>query len=186
METTFEKIKSFNPCTCGWKKLIAYYKPEKLSEKVEISDIVKSNGIKDAVWAMRAVEDKKSVMLFCADVAESVLHIYEKQYPESKAIRECIKAVRLFAKDKIYENELREKISAAYTAYAAADADAAYAAADAAYAAVYAAADAAYAYAYAYAAYTADAAYAAADAAYAYADARCKKLKEITELLKKY
>jgi hypothetical protein len=129
MKTTFEKIRSFNPCETGWKKLIGYYKPEDYSEEIKISEIVKSNGIKDAVWAMRAVYDKKTVMLFCADVAESVLHIYEKYNSENKAVKECIEAVRLFANDKVSESELVAKRRAAYAAAADADADAAYAAA---------------------------------------------------------
>ena len=169
MKTTFKKIRSFSPCESGWKKLIGYYKPEDYSEEIKISEIVKSNGVKDAIWALRAVDDKKKIMLFCADVAESVLHIYEKYNSENKAVKECIEAARLFAADKISKNELAEKRNAAaYAVYTAR----AYAAARAADAAAYAATYAVYA----------DAAYAVVHAA----RAAGVKWIEISELLRKY
>ena len=119
------------------------------------------------------IEQKQKIAI---DVAEMVLPIYEKRYPENKAPREAIEAARSYLAGHISIDQLLEKrhdaaataAAAAAAAYAAADAAAAYAAADAAAAAAaYAAADAAAAYAAAaYAAAAADAA-AADDAAYA-------------------
>jgi len=195
MKTTFQKIKDCHPCTSGWKKLTTYYKPESLDEEITIEEIVKSNDIRDAIWAMRSVDDKKDVMLFCSDVAESVLNIFEQHNKEDDRPRKCIEGVRLFVKGEISEDELKDLRAAAAdaaAAYAAAADAATYAAAAAAYAAAYAAAaaDAAATYAATYAAADATA-YAAADAATAayaatYAAARQNKWKEIEEFIKKY
>jgi len=150
MKTTFQTIKDHRPCNEGWKKLIKFHQPKSLKQEVSFAEILRSNGIEDAVWALRVIEDKKKVMRFSADVAESVLHIFEEHYPDNKAPRECIDAIRGYVAGTVTAVELEKK------RYAAADADdaAAYAAADAA--------DAAYA---AYAAYAAAAAAADADAA---------------------
>ena len=72
MQTTFRKIKESYPCKDGWGKLIKYYTPKNLDEIITIKEIIKSNGIQDAIWALRCVGDKKKVLLFSADVAESV------------------------------------------------------------------------------------------------------------------
>ena len=75
--------------------------------------------------------------LASADCAELSLEYFEKEYPNDKRVRNCIKTIRAYARGRATREELK---SAAYAAYAAA-----YAAADAADAAAYAAAYAAYA-----------------------------------------
>ena len=207
MKTTFKKIKKANPCQDGWEKLICYYKPESYTEEVSIAEIVKSNGIKDAVWALRCINNNdeiKKIYLFCADIAESVLIVFEKKHPQDVRPRKAIEAIRSFVDDKISRYELNaaanaadaagdaayaddDATNAAYAAAADAAANAAYAAGDAAHAdddatnAAYAAAAAAAAYA-AYAA-----ANAADDAAANFAcDASKAKWQEIKELLLKY
>ena len=102
--------------------------------------------------------DKKKVVLLAADIAESVLPIFEKEYPKDGRPRNAIEAARGWADGKVALKDVRA--AAAYAAAAAADA----------YAAAYAAAAAAAAAA-AYAAADADADAAAAAAAYAAADA---------------
>ena len=83
MITTLNKIKSHSPCDDGWEKLLNHLGKTKAdNEPLSFATIIQSNGIRDAVWALRAVEGKdKEIRLFAADCAESVLHIYEKQYP---------------------------------------------------------------------------------------------------------
>ena len=105
---------------------------------------------------------KEEAVEYAIIQAESVLHIFEKEFPDDKRPRQAIEAARKWWREPSEANRL-----AAYAAYAAADA--AYAATNAAYAA-YAATNAACA-AYAYAArdaaaYAAAAASAAIDAAY--------------------
>jgi len=193
MNTTLNEIKAHYPCTSGWEILLkSLGKTKADDDPVSLEYILKSNGIKDAVWCLRCF-DYKVYCLFLADIAESVLPIYEEEYPGNNAPRVAIESIRLFESGEITSSELMD---AAYAADAAAY-DAAYAAAyaaDAAYAAYAAAAYAADAAAYA-AAYAAadadadadaDAAYAAYAAATDAADAEEKKRKEIEELFIKY
>ncbi len=185
--TTLNRIKEYEPCGSGWKRLLKFLGKDKAdNRRLSFKRILKSNGIHDAIWALRTLpyEDK---CLFLADVAESVLHIYEKRNPDDDRPRKAIQAVRDYKVNGITREQLNKARAAAaavadaYAAYAAdvAVAYAAYAAdvavAYAAYAADVAVADAADDAAYA----AADAAYAAADAAYAADAARKKKWQEI-------
>ena len=165
MKTTFGEIRKFNPCADGWKKLRNNLNPEMDMEKeVTILEILDSNGVKDAFWALRT-QDYRDYCLILADVAESVLHIFEEKNKGDTRPREAIEAIRKWHSGIITDAELKNaaaSAAAAYAAYAAAGA------ADAAYAAAYAAASAA----------AADAAGAAADDA-AGADLQWKKNEEI-------
>jgi len=159
MKTTYEKIKSFRPCSDGWKKLLENTNPEmNMTAEIDLMDILRSNGIKDAVWALRCW-DYMDWCLFICDVCESILPIFEKKYPEDDRPRKALQAIKACKAGTV-----------AGQAYYATAADAAYAAADDACAAADAVADAA---AYAVASAAADAAaYAAADdVTYAAADA---------------
>lgn len=106
MKTTFRTIKKYDPCIIyGWNKLVSNLKPENLDTEVSLEQILKSNGIHHAIWALRCF-DYKDRCLFLADVAESVVHFYEKEYPDNKSLRVPIQAIRDFAKDKINEDDL--------------------------------------------------------------------------------
>ena len=162
--TTLNEIKNHNPCKSSWTKLLKSLNKTKAdNEPLTFITILENLNIQDAVWSLRTL-DYKQYCLFSADVAESVIHIYEAKYSNDNRVRKCIKAIRDFHNNKISKQELGRAAAAADAAYADAAAYAADAAADAAYAAyVDAAAYVAYA-----AAYAADAAYAAAAyAAYA-------------------
>ena len=134
-------------------------KTSDLETKVSLKQILDSNGIRDAIWALRCF-DYKEYCLFLADVAESVYHIYKLYNKKDTAVWNCIQAVHYFYNGFITLKQLKSAADAAdaadTAAAAAADADAA----DAAYTAAYA-------------------------AAYA-ADSRKGKWMEITELFKKH
>ena len=108
MTTTLNKIKAHSPCEDGWNKLLNRLgKTQGDDEPLSIATIIQSNGIKDAVWALRAVEGKdKEIRLFAADCAESVLHIYEKQYPNDDRPRKAIQAARDYVNGVIGKDEL--------------------------------------------------------------------------------
>jgi len=191
--TTLSDIKSKSPCVKGWELLLRNSTEFKKDDPMSLMHIFKSNGIKDAVWALRCF-DHKDYCLFLADVAESVLHIYERRF-NSKAPREAIEAIRLYKTGEIGAKDLEVAADAAYVAYGdtCTTANAAYAANAAAYAAAYAA-DAAAAAAYAayaasdaanaaYVAYAANAAAYAADATHA---ARLEKWAEIERLFSQH
>lgn len=121
MKTTFKTIKKHKPCKSGWKNLLESCAPKDLNEEITIRQILESNGIKDAVWALRAVSGhEREIRHFSADVAELALPAFEEKYPGDDRPRKAIKAARDYADGKIGPDEL--KAAAAYDADAAADA----------------------------------------------------------------
>lgn len=183
MNTTLKEILEKNPCDSGWTRLLRNLgKAEADDEVLSFNQILRSNGIKDAIWALRVLPyDDRCV--FCADVAESVLHIYESRYSDDRP-RRAVQSVRDYKKGVVSREELA-------AANANANANAAYAAA-ACDAADDATADNAAAAAYTACAATADdaaaddtAAVAVADAvytAYAYADAAAARIEKWLEI----
>ena len=139
MNTTLNKIKSHRPCRDGWEKLVTYLgKTEADDDELSIATIIESNGIKDAIWALRAVDGHdKEIRLFAADCAESVLHIYEDKYPGDDRPRKAIQAARDYANGLI---DAAARDAARAAAWDAAWAAAWAAAGDAAWAAAWAAA----------------------------------------------
>jgi len=133
METTLNKIKQHHPCKEGWKRLLkSLNKTEVDNDALSLITILKSNGIKDAIWCLRCF-DYLDYCLFLAGIAESVLPIYEKNNNSLKPCK-CIQAIRDFKAGKIGKVELKDAayIAAAdaadvayNTTYIAADADAA-------------------------------------------------------------
>jgi hypothetical protein len=157
-KVTNELIAKLNPCQPRHDNYLKFYTNKEYSKAQFLG--LKNISQSDKLWVAFRLMPKDNIRLASADIAESVLHIFEAKYPDDKRPRLAIEAARRGDKDA------NAAYAAANAAYAAANA--AYAAADAAYAAAAnAAAYAAYA-----AAAAADAAAAAADAAYAaYADA---------------
>jgi hypothetical protein len=118
MTTTLNKIKAHSPCVNGWNNLLNHLgKTQADDEPLSIATIIKSNGIRHAVWALCAVEGKdKEIRLFAADCAESVLHIYEKQYPNDDRPRKAIQAARDYANGVIGTHELFQAMAMARVA----------------------------------------------------------------------
>lgn len=81
-------------------------------DPITIMQILESNGIEDAVWALCCF-DYKDYCLFLADVAESVLSFYEKDN-SNKAPRLAINGIRDFHAGKITKKELKKLTGAAY------------------------------------------------------------------------
>ena len=118
MITTLNDIKSHLPCTSGWETLLkSLGKTKPDDEPIDLMTILKSNGIKDAIWCLRCF-DYLDYCLFLADIAESVLHIYERDN-DNTAPREAIAAIREYKLGNINKITLA---AAAYAAYAAYDA----------------------------------------------------------------
>ena len=136
MKTTLKQIRAHRPCVDGWEKLLAHLGKTKAdNEPLAILTILESNGLDDALWALRAVEGKDcEIRLMACDFAESVLGLFEEGHPDDKRPREAIETARKFAKGKATKDELR----AAWAAAGAA-ADAAWVARDAVWAEVWAA-----------------------------------------------
>ena len=175
--TTLNEIREHSPCSDGWSNLLeSLDKTHADDEPLALEQILDSNGLDDALWALRVVRGHdKDLRLFACQCARLVLPIFEERYPGDARPRKAIEAAEAFALGQIGKAELEKAYAnaadasrAAYAAYACA---AAYA--DACAAAETTAAYAAYADAYAADADTCAAAYtdAAATYAYAYADA---------------
>ena len=76
MKTTIGKIKSFGPCADGWKTLTKNHGAD-FDKEVTLLQILDSNGIRDAMWALRCW-DYKEYALLLASIAESVVEIFKK------------------------------------------------------------------------------------------------------------
>ena len=147
LTTTLKRIKAHDPCgqekgsDTGWGRLRSYL-GERYPEDQEINllTILESNGISDMFWAFRAVQQdeqvaKRIAVELAIAFSESVLSIFEKEYPEDHTPRNAIEAAKTWLIDPTDENseKARAAANAAYAAaYAARAANAAYAAANAA------------------------------------------------------
>jgi len=172
---TLNEIKSHSPCRDGWEKLLKSLGKTKSDDTaVTFSYIAENNNASDALWCLRVLGDKykRERLYLVAEIAESVVHIYNEKYPDDNRVNDGIQAIKDYADMRISLEDLKTKRNAAAAAYAAAYAAAA---ADAAAAYAAAAADAAYAYA----------AY-AADAAYAYAAADAAEREKQKNLIRKW
>ena len=127
--TTLAKIRKHKPCKPGWVKLyksLGGIKSYGLHTPVKFSQIAGSNGLEDALWCLRSIcpEHEKEVRLFAADCAESVLHLYEKEYDDTRP-RDAIQAARDFANGLIDDDVRAAACSAAWDAACSAAAGAA-------------------------------------------------------------
>jgi len=132
LTTTLNRIRACSPCVTGWRKLNAHLgKDFDPDAKIDLLTILESNGYFDAIWALRAtVEDSREVaVLVGVKSAESVLPIYEKQYPRDLRPRHTIECAKRAYAAAAYAAAASDAAAAAYAAAAyAADAYAAYAA----------------------------------------------------------
>ena len=111
MKTTLGEIWSHNPCgkekgsNQGWDKLTTYLGTSDLDTQVSFEQILKSNGILNAVWALRVL-DYRDQCLFIADVSESVLHMVEARFPGDTQTRKYIDGIRRWHSSEINDREL--------------------------------------------------------------------------------
>jgi hypothetical protein len=135
LKTTLGKIKSFDPCVDGWKKLIKTVGNSDEKTEVTLLQILDSNGPEDAYWALGCWDYKEYAPLL-ANVAESVVYIYSEQFPDDNRVQKCIDTIRAYANGDCSKGDLDAAGAAARAARASG------AAAWAALAAVWAAGDA--------------------------------------------
>jgi hypothetical protein len=114
MKTTLNKIRynpsGEKPCKPGWEKLIKTLGKTKADdEDLHLRTILDSNGLVDAVWCLRAVEDHdREIRLFAVWCARRVQHLMTDQrslnavdvserYANEQASAEELKAARAAA-----------------------------------------------------------------------------------------
>ena len=97
---------------------------------ITLLQILNTNGLDDALWALRTCDDaEKFSRLLACDYAEHVLHIFEDEYPDDDRPRKAIGISRRYAMGEATEEELAAARAAAWFAARAAARDAARAAA---------------------------------------------------------
>jgi len=77
MKITLNKIRNESPCADGWKKLLAHLgKTQADDEALSIITILDSNGLDDALWCLRAVENHdRDIRLYAVWCARQVQHL---------------------------------------------------------------------------------------------------------------
>lgn len=104
--TTQRLFESYTPGCFDWAKLLtSLNKTRPDNTPVSLEHILNSNGIRDAVWALRFFEYKE-YCLFLADVAESVLPLFEKEHKNDDSPRKLIQLIRDYHADKVSKTEL--------------------------------------------------------------------------------
>ena len=78
MKTTLNLIRACSPCASGWSKLLAHLgKTGPDDEPLSLVTILDSNGLGDALWALRTVEgfdrEKRLFAVWCARQVEHLL-----------------------------------------------------------------------------------------------------------------
>ena len=128
MKTTLNLIRACSPCASGWSKLLAHLgKTGPDDEPLSLITILDSNGLNDALWALRAVEGHdREKRLFAVWCVRQVEHLLTDQRS-----RDALEVSERFARGRATREELDAARATAADAYAAAYA---------AYAAAYAAA----------------------------------------------
>lgn len=73
--TTLNRIRAAHPCSTGWKKLLHHLgKTRADDEQLSLLTILKSNGISDAIWALRAIDDCPEIRLFAVRCVRQIQH----------------------------------------------------------------------------------------------------------------
>ena len=134
MKRTLNAIRACAPCASGWAKLLSHLGKTRADNKpLSLITILDSNGLDDALWALRAVEghdrEKRLYAVWCVRQVEHLL--------TDQRSRDALEVSERFARGRATREELdAARATAAYAAYAAAaDAAADAARATAAYAA---------------------------------------------------
>ena len=132
MKTTLNAIREHAPCAEGWKKLLTYLgKTAADDEPLSLLTILDSNGLDDALWALRAVEGyDREIRLYAVWCARRVEHLLTDQRS-----RDTLEVAERFARGRATREELAAAWAAAAAAARDAACDAAAAALDAAWAA---------------------------------------------------
>ena len=88
MLITSDKIKSLNPCNDRWENFNANYPNFKgnLEEFLNL-DLITYN---DKIWIGLRLMNKQQNIKFSLRCAESILHIYENEYPNDKRLKKLL------------------------------------------------------------------------------------------------
>ena len=110
MKTTLNAIRSHRPCAEGWTKLLRHLgKTQADDEPLSIVTVLKSNGLDDALWCLRAVTGHdREIRLYAVWCARQVRHLMTD--PRSVAV---LDVAEKFANGEATEAELKASWGAA-------------------------------------------------------------------------
>ena len=133
MKTTLNAIRSHSPCGDGWRRLLKNLgKTVSDDDPLPILTVLKSNGLDDALWALRAVEGcDREIRLLAVWCARQVQHLMTDQR-SLEAMDVALDVAERFANGNSDDDELYAARAAAWAAAGAAARDAAWAASRAA------------------------------------------------------
>lgn len=116
--TTLNKIKEHDPCCSGWRKLLGYLgKTDADDEPLSLATILESNGLDDALWALRCwPEYDREWRLLACDFAEQALPIFEAERPDDGSPRNAVEVSRRYADGNATYDELADARDAAWDA----------------------------------------------------------------------
>lgn len=118
--TTLRLLRRYEACERGYTLLCSSL-PKRYIDDAPISfrHIVESNGLDDALWALRAVPDEQHVLrdklarLFECDCAAHVLPLYEAEHSYDDRPRKAIETSRRYANGQVTTEELSAAWAAA-------------------------------------------------------------------------
>jgi hypothetical protein len=99
--TTLKRMSAFDPSKGTLEKLLFKLNKTRLdNEPLPLVQILEINGLNEALWFTRTVfpEHRKKVVEFTIRCAESVLHNFEKQFPNEPAPKLAIQAAKDYLK----------------------------------------------------------------------------------------
>ena len=114
--TTLNKIREHSPCCEGWRRLLTYLGKTKADdEPLSFKSILDSNGLDDAIWALRSI-NAPEVRLFAVRCVRQIQHLISDE-----------RSLNALDVSEMYAvgNATSEEISAAWDAAWAASWDAA-------------------------------------------------------------
>ncbi len=99
--TTLRRIREGSPesgrtCADGYSKLLRYLgKTEADDDPVDLLTVLDSNGLDDALWVLSyAMPDDRLARHFQAWCAEQVVHLFEREFPNDRRVRDQIDMLR--------------------------------------------------------------------------------------------
>ena len=108
--TTLSQIKDYEPCKLGFDLLQMNLRTRDLSKTVTLREILVSNGMKDAFWALRLFPYKEYCQIII-EIMESVIYAAEDLYEDITFIKDTIEAISLYNKDTITLDKLSTTIN---------------------------------------------------------------------------
>ncbi len=110
MQTSIKQLTKYPSCCDNVTNLRTALKYEKLTQYkenrlIDFNFILSTCGVRDTFRAL-CTQSKKVIRSISADIASSVLFVYEKVNPGDYRLRECIEGLYNFCDNKILEDDL--------------------------------------------------------------------------------